>query len=306
VIPPLRERRKALKLRPLAISTLGLGSTGAPRSEDNDRPTLEQLYDLGEKLGSGTTSNVHRAKRLCDGHEVVLKILRSRGHDVAQAAQIEFDMIKSLSHRNICRALDQHTFDGQAVLVFDFIQGRTLDFEVHHSAHGRLAEDPSGRLLGAQIFRVLDYLHKKTVLHRDIKPQNIVVATNGQELRLVDFNSAAEASESLSPAGTRLYAAPEVVEGEASDTANDVWMAALCVFFMLSGCLPQGRDHSLTCGQLRRIAKKPIITHGEPWSNVSDPCKALLQQCLSIEPTSRLCSTAIVKHPWVADEVVLA
>lgn len=260
-------------------------------------------YAMLEKIGSGSTSVVHCGRRLSDGLPVALKAWRHRGPEVSQAARKEFERLEALSHPNICLAFAFYIYREQPVMVMDLFDGRSLDEVVRASKpEGRLSEQ-AAQLLGVQLLHAVEYLHGKDLLHRDIKPDNVLVSADLSGLRLVDFNSAAAIAEALTPAGSPLYAAPEVVQGEASSSASDVWSAALCLFFMLSGLLPQGRKDGMSRRALERAAGREVTFTAPVWEHVSSSCTDLLRRCLREDPSERPSMAEIMSDPWCLGSV---
>lgn len=295
--PSLLERRGARKLG-LSISKMGV------QCENQVEQALDGNYIRLEMLGSGSTSTVQLATRRSDGRLVVLKTMRSRDPGMIETARREFETMKKIRHPNIAQAIDFHVINGQAVLVLGYFQGRALD-KVVRGSPGRKLPLPVAQRLAAQLFQALNCLQTHDVIHRDIKPENIIVSEDLQELRLVDFNSACTVDSSLTPAGTLLYSAPEVVMQEPSNQASDVWCAALCVFMMLSGRLPQRRDHQeLSRQALEAVAKQEVSLEGEHWDNVPSICKDLLGRCLAVDQTKRPTIAEVIQDSWIAEQSV--
>lgn len=154
--------------------------------------------------------------------------------------------------------------------------------------------------LGAALFEVVQYLHKRRVVHRDLNPTNVLISPTLDELRVTDFNTAvllSPASQPLTPTGARLYSPPEVLAGEAPMESGDVWTAGLCMYLMASGQLPQGRRHTgqlLAQRRLVELATQRACFDGPRWQRISETRKSVMAACLSIETAERPTADAVL------------
>jgi len=128
-------------------------------------------------------------------------------------------------------------------------------------------------------------------------------------LKLIDFNvgRALQEAAPLTPTGTRLYSAPEVVFGSSPCELSDVWAVGLCMHLLLSGRLPQGRDRCLELDQsLPDAAARPIVLNGPRWRDVSMDAKAVLRQCLAAEPHDRVPFVVLSgSSAWIAGKPII-
>jgi len=116
------------------------------------------------------------------------------------------------------------------------------------------------------------------------------VSQDLKHLKLVDFNVARnlQGGLALTPTGTKLYAAPEVVFGESPSELSDIWAVGLCAHMLLTGKLPQGRDVCESCMKpVSKCAERAVSLRGPHWAMVSEQCKAMLRRCLATEPAER-------------------
>jgi len=217
-------------------------------------------YELLECLGAGGMGMVYRARRR-DGlysKDVALKRLRDPSPDLARRLHREREIVGALAHPGIASLLDGGT-DAQGVpyLVLEFVDGVTLDRWIRQTAPG---VDTILRL-ALQILDALAYAHARLVVHRDLKPHNILVDARGQA-KLVDFGIArvispqrtAQTALALTPA----YAAPEQLHDAPPTALSDLYSFTVVLFEMLSGELPypaSGTD---------LVSWVAAITEGEP------------------------------------------
>lgn len=264
---------------------------------DTPKILLDDQFEILDKLGIGSAGVVYRAVNRKSGQEVALKTLKCGDPELTNAARNEYELLTRIgSHPNIIKALDFLNFEGEGTLVLEYFDGSmTLQALVQE----QIIQESSVRQPCLALFKAVAHLHGCNILHRDIKPQNILVSHNLSELRLIDFNVAASLDDgpALTPTGTELYKAPEVLIGEPACQRSDVWASALCVFFMLSGKLPQGRESMDPFSTIKSSdALRPVSFSGNIWQDVSEECKALLSSCLAIDVACRPSMIEVLEH----------
>jgi eukaryotic-like serine/threonine-protein kinase len=218
-------------------------------------------YDIVEEIGHGGMGEVYRASR-ADGQyekEVAIKVVRG-GHDtlsILERFRHERQILASLDHPNIARLLDGGTTDdGIPYLVMELIEGTPID--QYCDAQNLTV---AGRLrLFLQVCSAVQYAHQRLVIHRDIKPGNILVTREGVP-KLLDFGIAKildpEASSSATVAApmTPEYASPEQIQGEPITTATDVYSLGVVLYQLLTGRSPYPKDIHLPHEFARAISE---------------------------------------------------
>lgn len=207
---------------------------------------VDRSYRLLEQLGEGGMGTVYRAEQLLNGKHVALKLVSLRHGpadtesvgDVVQerlALAREFQTLASLHHPNVIRVLS-YGFDEQfgPYFTMELLGGAS---NILLSAI-ELEEDDKVRLL-AQLLRALAYIHRRGVMHRDIKPGNVLVVRG--EVKLLDFGIASESGGAAELAGTIEYMAPELLQGAAPSVQSDLYAAGIVFHQMLCGEFPQVR-----------------------------------------------------------------
>jgi len=305
---PLLNRRRGQRRPDSSVlkvnTTLGKPSPSGAADDDDKQERLRREYEIMEAVGQGTTSVVSRAVRRSDGRQVALKTLRSDDPEILSHASKEFELLRQLKHPNIIQALECITFTGHATLIMDYFPGSELLEAVHRQPQKHLPEVVVGPLVSA-LLQAVDYLHQHRIVHRDIKPQNILVSLNLDDLRLVDFNTAHCLREGrpLTPTGTEIYAAPEVVQGESPSEQSDIWSVGLCAYFMLCGNLPQRRTHAASSRSvLRKRAATPVAFDHPEWCYMSDSCKTMLSRCLALRPSERPAPMTLLQDAWLQSD----
>ncbi len=207
-------------------------------------------------VGSGGMGEVYEARRADGSFEgrAAVKLLK-RGMDsqaVLQRFALERQALARLNHPHIARLLDAGASDdGLPYVVMDFVQGRPI----HEAAQGRPLEERLGLFL--QLADAVSYAHRNLLVHRDLKPGNVLVDDDGQ-VKLLDFGIAKALDPLEGSSGgagdttvggarpfTPQYASPEQVRGEPVSTATDIYSLGVLLYQMLTGTRPTGR-HATT------------------------------------------------------------
>ncbi|MFD4671506.1 serine/threonine-protein kinase [Lentzea sp. NPDC058450] len=236
--------------------------------------TIANRYRLEQHLGTGGMGEVWRATDLELGETVALK----RTGDAAREARIGAE----LSHPNVIATLGTVTDGAEQWLVLEHLPSRTLA-EIIES-DGPIAPDRAARI-GAQLADALTAMHAKGMVHRDVKPGNVLVTDTGVA-KLSDFGISRWAETTLvgggDVAGTPAYLAPEVADGHEARPAADVFALGATLFAAVEGTSPWGSPDAGSAEQLRR-AKAYDITparHAGPFGD-------LLAQLLRRDPKDR-------------------
>ena len=140
----------------------------------------------------------------------------------------DFNIGFSLSHSGVCQyfAKIAHPIVGSCI-VMEWIDGYTLEQMI---LEGKIDSSLCKKII-CEICDALDYIHRKQILHRDLKPENIMITHNGQHVKIIDFglSDADSYSTFKAPAGTRHYAAPELIAGEKVDARSDIWSLGVII-----------------------------------------------------------------------------
>lgn len=202
---------------------------------------LDNRYELLELIGSGGMANVYKAKCHRLNRLVAIKILKS---DLAENAEFrrrfrdESLAVAQLSHANIVSIYDVSSSQGIDYIVMELIDGITL--KQYMERRGRMDWREALHFV-TQIMRGLSHAHSRGIIHRDIKPQNIMVLRDGS-VKVADFGIAclADAHQTLAQEalGSVHYISPEQAKGERLDARSDIYSAGIVLYEMLTGRLP--------------------------------------------------------------------
>jgi serine/threonine protein kinase len=246
------------------------------------------VYDVCETIGQGSSAGVYRALCRSSGEQVALKVVRTTDEEHVARARAEFLLLQSLDHPGIVRAIDFYVRPECTVLALSFHSGKPLGSAVRQLPAKRLTETIAHRPF-VLLLRALDYLHQRRIVHRDVKPGNVMVSSDFSDAQLIDFNIAHDLKQgaALSPRCSLKYASPEVLKGDSPSETSDTWGAGLCLHLMLFGRCPSARRD----GSIKLSESSSAI--------VSVPCMATLKDCLAIEMTMRPSPMTLLQRPWV-------
>lgn len=166
-----------------------------------------------------------------NGRFFVYKALKSefRGNPLYEELQKkEFDIGFSMTHHGICQYYGLVILpDLGSCIVMEWIDGCSLESLI---ASGEIDDDMAVKII-EELCDALDYMHHKQVIHRDLKPENILITHNGRNVKIIDFGlSDADAYNAFkAPAGTRVYASPELLAGESIDNRSDIWSLGVII-----------------------------------------------------------------------------
>ncbi|MGZ6544469.1 MAG: serine/threonine-protein kinase [Actinomycetota bacterium] len=199
-------------------------------------------YRVGSLIGQGAVAEVYEAMRELDGLRVALKVLRPElASDPTYVARFEHEArsAREVQHRHLVSVLDAGEADGLLWLACELVSGRTLEEWIH--ADGKLSISDAIRIAG-DVGAGLDALHRAGLVHRDVKPANIVLDAEGSA-RLADFGLAkGEAYTVLTRTGqlvgTLDYVAPELVLGKRATRSSDIYGLGCVVYGCLAGGPP--------------------------------------------------------------------
>ena len=232
---------------------------------------LDGLYEVKELIGSGGMANVYKAVMLGRngpvpaGTVVAVKVLRQEyTHDpeLVRRFKNESKAISLLNHPNIVKVYDVSVNDQLQYIVMEYVDGMTLR-EYLNERGGKLTCRETVHFI-SQILKALDHAHRNGVVHRDIKPQNIMLLDNGQ-LRMMDFGIAriSRAENQLlsgKTMGSVHYISPEQAKGDETDCTSDIYSVGVMMYEMLSGQLPFDAEDAVEVA-IKQISDQPKSLH---------------------------------------------
>jgi tRNA A-37 threonylcarbamoyl transferase component Bud32 len=253
---------------------------------------LADRYDLGDRLGTGGMADVYRATDRVLHREVAIKVLRETADTETDRARFtsEARTLARLSHVNLVMVLDAGMTTDQPFLVMELVEGTTLSERVQA---GRLAPDEVAEI-AAQLADALAYAHGQGIVHRDVKPGNVLLGHNGR-VKLADFGIARLIGDTVrhtrtgTAIGTAAYLSPEQVRGDEVTPAADVYSLGLVLLEILSG--ERAFPGSPTESALARLNRDPDLPESLP-----EPWRRLLGAMTAREPAARPTAEAVARE----------
>ena len=247
-------------------------------------------YELEEVVGTGGMSSVYRAHDRLLERDVALKVLHDQfGEDGEHVERFRHEarVVAALSHPNIVTVIDRGEQNGRQFIVFEYVAGENLKSLIQREAP--LSEDEAVEL-GLQIARALAFAHEHGLCHRDVKPQNVLLA-DGSEAKVTDFGIARslDVRDGITQTGTVLgtsdYIAPEQARGSRATVQTDIYSLGVVLYELLTGELPF-RGENFVAVAMRHI-NDPVPSVRALRPDVSPRLDAAIQRAMAKEPRQR-------------------
>nr|XP_042909117.1 peripheral plasma membrane protein CASK [Parasteatoda tepidariorum] len=269
---------------------------------------FDDVYDLCEIIGRGPFSLVRRCIHKTTGQQFAVKIV-----DVAKFTSYpglstedlkrEATICHMLKHPHIVELLETYSSEGMLYMVFEFMEGSDLCFEiVKRAVAGFVYSEAVASHYLRQILEAVCYCHSNDIIHRDIKPQSVLIATkeNSAPVKLGGFGVAVQLSSNqlVNPGrvGTPHFMAPEVVQRQSYGKPADIWSCGVLLYTLLSGTLPfMGTKERL----FQNICTGRLNLAGRHWDTISDFAKDMIRRMLTVDPMYRITVEEALQHWWI-------
>lgn len=271
------------------------------------RPLTDD-YELGRELGVGSYATCRLATHRSTRCEYAVKIVDRAKADTTEELEI---LLRYGNHPNIVKLFDVYLWDGQVLMVMEYLKGGEL---LDRILRQKFFSERETSAVMEVIVRTVHYLHSKGVVHRDLKPSNILYCEpdgGPESLRLCDFGfakqSRAENGLLMTPCYSANFVAPEVLKRQGYDEACDIWSLGVLLYTMLAGHTPfaQGPNDSPEQILARISAGEVLFRPGSAWDAISPAAKALVSAMLHLEPTQRPSAAQILGHSWITQRAQL-
>src|SRR5437763_2574938 len=251
---------------------------------------LSDRYELEELVGSGGMSSVYRAHdRLLD-RKVALKILHEQytaDEDYVERFRREARAVAALSHPNIVTLIDRGEHENKQFIVFEYVAGENLKRLIERRGPAPVT---TALELGMQMARALSFAHQQGLIHRDVKPQNILLNGDGRA-KVTDFGIARslDVQHGMTQTGTVLgtsdYIAPEQAQGHRVDEHTDVYSLGVVLYELLTTEVPFPGENFVAVAMRHINEPPPPIRDKRP--DVSPRVEAAVPRAMAKSPEDR-------------------
>ncbi len=265
---------------------------------------LDERYQMIEELGRGGMGRVYKALDLEIDEKVALKVLNpeiSSDQKTIERFRNELKLARKIRHKNVCQMFDLDTAENTYFITMEYVSGEDLKSTVNRL--GRLSEGKI-LLIAKQICKGLAEAHRVEVIHRDLKPQNIMIDRAG-DVRIMDFGIARTLqptglTETGMMIGTPDYMAPEQAVGEPIDNRTDIYSLGVILFELATGRVPFKGDTAVSVALKHKTEAPPRPKNINP--NISERFNDLILKCLEKEKKDRYQSVDEILADIVAAE----
>jgi eukaryotic-like serine/threonine-protein kinase len=221
---------------------------------------VDGRYRVLHRLGSGGMAEVYCAQDLQLGRKVALKVLYRRfaeDQEFVERFRREASSAAGLQHQHVVSVYDRGEYDGTYYIAMEYLDGRSLKTIIRDEA----PLDPERAIdLTVQVLRAARFAHRRGIIHRDFKPQNVIVDAEGRA-KVTDFGiaraGASDMTQTGSIMGTAQYLSPEQAQGEAVSAASDLYSIGIILYEMLTGRVPFEGESAVTIA-LKQVNEAPV------------------------------------------------
>jgi len=250
---------------------------------------LDGRYEIRELIGVGGMANVYHCYDTIDAREVAIKILKDEfldNEDFIRRFKNESKAIAVLNHPNIVRVYDVSFGDMIQYIVMEYIDGITL--KEYIDMQGVLDWKETVHLT-TQILKALQHAHENGIVHRDIKPHNIMLLQDGTikvtDFGIARFSSNATRTMTEQAIGSVHYIAPEQARGEKTDGKTDIYSVGVMMYEMLTGTLPFDGDSAVSVALMQLQAKARLPREINP--NIPEGLEEITMKAMQKNPDDR-------------------
>ncbi|XP_063109005.1 serine/threonine-protein kinase D2 isoform X1 [Cavia porcellus] len=282
-------------------ASLSISVSNSQIQENVDIATVYQIFP-DEVLGSGQFGVVYGGKHRKTGRDVAVKVIDKLRFPTKQESQLrnEVAILQSLRHPGIVNLECMFETPEKVFVVMEKLHGDMLEM-ILSSEKGRLPERLT-KFLITQILVALRHLHFKNIVHCDLKPENVLLASADPfpQVKLCDFGFAriiGEKSFRRSVVGTPAYLAPEVLLNQGYNRSLDMWSVGVIMYVSLSGTFPFNEDEDIS----DQIQNAAFMYPANPWSLISTGAIDLINNLLQVKMRKRYSVDKSLSHPWLQE-----
>lgn len=261
----------------------------------------DNRYRIIRVLGKGGMGAVYLAEDTLSNEKVAIKqLFHHDDPELSRAFKREARLLAQLKHPAFPRVTDHFNEHGSQFLVMDYIEGKDLGSHFDKQGNGRPMPLAEVINIADQLFVALKDLHEKDILHRDLKPRNLMMLEDGS-LKVVDLGAAKGSMGNMStkddsiPVYTPGYAPPEQIDDLGTDVRSDIFSAAATLYHLLAGQMPQNVKQRRDAIYYKK-RPDPLLPVDHFNSDVSIYVSKVFQQAMSLDPEDRPSSVAKMRR----------
>ena len=265
-------------------------------SDSNEN--IEATYQKLKLLGKGSFGEVWLVQHKILGKQFAMKIIEKNPLIDVDLIINEINILKQLDHPNILKILEFHLTEDKFYIITDYLPEGELYDEIDKKS---IFSEREASYIIYQVLSAIRYCHKMRVVHRDVKPENIMIMgrENGLlHVKLIDFGTAKlfnERYKNKALVGSSYYIAPEVIKGK-YDEACDLWSIGVIMYILLTGSPPFNGDNQNEI--LKSILIGKYDTTLDTYKTLSNNAKDLITKLLRFNPSERITAKEALMHPW--------
>uniref|UniRef100_A0A672PFN9 Serine/threonine-protein kinase n=1 Tax=Sinocyclocheilus grahami TaxID=75366 RepID=A0A672PFN9_SINGR len=279
-------------------------SISVSNSQIQENVDISSIYQIfaDEVLGSGQFGIVYGGKHRKTGRDVAIKVIDKMRFPTKQESQLrnEVAILQNLHHPGIVNLECMFETPERVFVVMEKLHGDMLEM-ILSSEKSKLPERIT-KFLVTQILVALRHLHFKNIVHCDLKPENVLLASAEPfpQVKLCDFGFAriiGEKSFRRSVVGTPAYLAPEVLRSKGYNRSLDMWSVGVIIYVSLSGTFPFNEDEDIN----DQIQNAAFMYPSTPWKEISAEATDLINNLLQVKMRKRYSVDKTLSHPWLQD-----
>lgn len=303
---PLSSPRTGRKLRAVSAPKYRNGNGELLDESENGPAALRAKYDVGRVIGEGNFAVVKECMDRATRKMYALKnINKRRCKGKEHMIENEVAILRRVNHPNIILLVEEFDTKDSLYLVMEYVKGGDLFDDIALST--KYTERDASSMIN-NLVQALKYLHNLRIVHRDVKPENLLVidhSDGSKSLKLGDFGLATYCEDQLfTVCGTPTYVAPEILSEVGYDFKVDVWAAGVILYILLCGFPPFASPSNDQEELFDQIAEGRYEFTSPYWDDVSESAMELISDMLVVDPANRLSAVDILEHPWVTAETV--
>uniref|UniRef100_A0A674ASC8 Serine/threonine-protein kinase n=1 Tax=Salmo trutta TaxID=8032 RepID=A0A674ASC8_SALTR len=298
---PVTPQPKYFSSLPSEDLSISISVSNSQITENVDISSVYQIF-ADEVLGSGQFGIVYGGKHRKTGRDVAIKIIDKMRFPTKQESQLrnEVAILQNLHHPGIVNLECMFETPERVFVVMEKLHGDMLEM-ILSSEKSKLPERLT-KFLVTQILVALRHLHFKNIVHCDLKPENVLLASAEPfpQVKLCDFGFAriiGEKSFRRSVVGTPAYLAPEVLRSKGYNRSLDMWSVGVIVYVSLSGTFPFNEDEDIN----DQIHNAAFMYPPNPWKEISGEATDLINNLLQVKMRKRYSVDKSLSHPWLQD-----